>query len=312
MEELKRFLAICIAVIVTANVFAYNFRVDGIYYNINSDETTVSVTYLSTVSYNNENAYQGDVVIPSTVTYNDVTYTVTAIDGYAFRNCYGMTSIIIPSSVTTIGEGAFYYCTGLTEITLTESITSIDSWTFAGCSNLTTVNIPNTVTAIGNYTFSYCSALSSLTIPKNVTTIGAYAFGNTGLTELICLAQTPPTIDPLTFYYVSRIDLTVYVPCGKADIYSNDEYWGVFENIQENCSSLETASQEGIINIYPNPARENIILEANEDVFIYNSLGQIVKQINNPKGETVINVNKLHNGIYYVRIGDKKQKFIKE
>lgn len=312
MKQLKRFLAVFIAVLVSANVFAYNFRVDGIYYNINPDDTTVSVTYLSNISYNNENAYQGDVVIPSTVTYNEVTYTVTAIDEYAFRNCYGMTSISIPTSVTTIGEGAFYFCTGLTEITLPESITSIDSWTFSGCSNLTTVNIPNTVTAIGNYTFSYCSALSSLTIPKNVTTIGAYAFGNTGLTELICLAQTPPTIDPLTFYYVSRIDLTLYVPCGKISSYSNAEYWNQFENIQEICSLLEAVSQKDTINIYPNPTRENIILNANEDVFIYNNLGQIVKQINNPKGKTVINVAELKKGIYYLRTGDKKQKFIKE
>ena len=312
MKQLKRFLAICIAVIMTANVFAYNFRVDGIYYNINPDETTVCVTYLSTISYSNENAYQGDIVIPSTVTHNGITYAVTAIDGYAFRNCYGMTSISIPSSITTIGEGAFYFCTGLTEITLPESITSIDSWTFSGCSHLTTVNIPNTVTSIGNYTFSNCSALSSFTIPENVTSIGAYALGSTGLTEVICLPYTPPTIDPLTFYYVSRVDLIVYVPCNRLSAYSDAEYWNQFENIQENCSSLETASQEDIINIYPNPARENISLEANEDVFIYNSLGQIVKQINNPKGQTMINVAELKNGIYYLKIGDKKQKFIKE
>ena len=41
---------------------------------------------------------------------------VTAILDYAFRNCDGLTSIIIPAGVTSIGHAAFYLCRGLTEI----------------------------------------------------------------------------------------------------------------------------------------------------------------------------------------------------
>ena len=87
---------------------AYNFESGGIYYNINEDGTSVSVTY------NDNNSYSGSVVIPATVTYNSTTYSVTSIGSYAFYGCSGLTSITIPESVTSIGENAFTHCSGLT------------------------------------------------------------------------------------------------------------------------------------------------------------------------------------------------------
>ena len=53
--------------------YAYDFEVEGIYYNINPDGETVSVTYRE----EEESSYSGDVVIPSEVTYDDKTYSVT-------------------------------------------------------------------------------------------------------------------------------------------------------------------------------------------------------------------------------------------
>ncbi len=73
---------------------AYSFSAYNIYYNITSEENrTVEVTYLHYNNSSNSSAYTGDVVIPSTVSYNNTTYTVTGIEEYAFAYCSILTSI---------------------------------------------------------------------------------------------------------------------------------------------------------------------------------------------------------------------------
>ena len=58
----------------------------------------------------------GNLIIPSTISYNGTTYSVTSIGDRAFYECSGLTSVTIPNSVTLIGEGAFLSCIGLTSI----------------------------------------------------------------------------------------------------------------------------------------------------------------------------------------------------
>lgn len=83
---------------------AYDFEVDGIYYNKNGNEATVT--------NQTDKTYSGDVMIPSSVTYNGETLSVTGIGDRAFFNCTGLTSIAIPNSVTNIGNYALKGCSG--------------------------------------------------------------------------------------------------------------------------------------------------------------------------------------------------------
>ena len=131
---------------------AYDCKVDGIYYNLNSSSKTAEVTYKSS----SDRGYSGRVNIPSSVSYDGTSYSVTSIGGSAFSDCYGLTSITIPNSVTIIGSDAFSYCSGLTSVTIPNSVTSIGSYAFNNCSGLTSVTIPNSVTSIGGYAFSGC------------------------------------------------------------------------------------------------------------------------------------------------------------
>ena len=76
---MKKGLAILIAVLLVGlQASAYDFEIDGIYYNvINATSKNVEVT-------SGDKAYSGDLVIPSHVTYEGTEYTVTQIDDKAF------------------------------------------------------------------------------------------------------------------------------------------------------------------------------------------------------------------------------------
>ena len=43
---------------------------------------------------------------------------VTSVGAYAFKDCKGLQSIIIPNSMTRIGEGAFHGCNKLTNLVI--------------------------------------------------------------------------------------------------------------------------------------------------------------------------------------------------
>ena len=61
------------------------------------------------------------------------------IHNFAFRNCYKLTSIVIPDSVTSIGEYAFSYCKMLTSIVIGKNVTVIGEGAFYNCTDLTAV-----------------------------------------------------------------------------------------------------------------------------------------------------------------------------
>ena len=51
-----------------------------------------------------------EVVIPASVTYNDVSFTVTSLGAGCFKFCSSLTSVTIPDSVTSLGNMCFFYC----------------------------------------------------------------------------------------------------------------------------------------------------------------------------------------------------------
>ena len=135
-------------------ILASDTQVDGIWYDFNTNDQTASVTFQGSYWNSYSNEYTGAIVIPSSVTYNSVTYTITSIGEYAFRACDGFTSVTIPNSVTSIGSSAFWGCTGLTSVTIPNSVTSIGRSAFWGCSGLTSVTIEaETPPTLGTHAF---------------------------------------------------------------------------------------------------------------------------------------------------------------
>ncbi len=100
-------ISLLLTLLLPANAVAYDFEVDGMYYNLSSDGASAIVTYRGEYYYQYGNTYTGDVSIPSTVTFNGTSYPVTAIGDYAFFACHDLTNVIIPNSIIQIGECAF-------------------------------------------------------------------------------------------------------------------------------------------------------------------------------------------------------------
>ena len=142
--------------------------IEGIKYRFNEETLTAEVIQ--------KNGYVGDIIIPETIVFNQVSYGVTGIGNEAFSECESLTSIVIPNSVTSIGFAAFYKCFSLTTVVIPDSVTSIGKYAFRDCSSLTSIVIHDGVTRIGRSAFDGCSSLTSIVIPDSVTSIGHEAF----------------------------------------------------------------------------------------------------------------------------------------
>ena len=105
---MKKLIALFItSVLLAMNSTASAFEVkdaDGrtIYFNVTSDSTVE----LAQGMYK----YTGEFIIPDTITYNNVKYTVTSIRSSAMYQCTELLSVTIPSTVTAIGDYAFNDC----------------------------------------------------------------------------------------------------------------------------------------------------------------------------------------------------------
>ena len=238
----------CFMLFATAGVAAnaYDFEVNGIYYNILSKtDRTVEVTKAD------GNDYSGDVVIPAVVNHDGVAYSVTKIGEGAFSLCPALISVSM-SSVDTIDYGAFSHSDNLASVSLPATLTSIKGNPFLSCSALkeivvdedntkyssdggvlydkskgtlicwptaqADIDIPSSVKTIGNEAFEGC-ALMSVRLPASCTSVGANPF-------VACDALEEIVVDENNMNYTSvdgvlydkAIRTLISCPAGKHSI----------------------------------------------------------------------------------------------
>lgn len=190
-------------------------NIDGLYYELNEDESTASVTYQTTTS-SNYSSLSAELIIPSSVSYNGRNYTVTSIADKAFYYCKKIESIKIPSSVIQIGSTTttssnrpFYNCTALKSLWFEDGdepiyfgsvySTSTGTSMFSGCPieeiylgrpiNVSNYNdsypYSSYVSRYGYSPFYNLTKLQKIVIGKNISSLDKYLFYKcTGLTTL--------------------------------------------------------------------------------------------------------------------------------
>lgn len=165
MKRISFFTLLTMLFFCNVATYAYDFEVDGIYYDVISlSDLTASVT-------TGDKEYEGDVVIPSHVTYRSKDFTVTTCN---LSNFLKVNSLTIPKTVTNIvcrpwecgnfkGKVCLSTKTALTTIanaTPTEIVTLMPDYSddiidFSGNYNIKRLNIltstPVTLSSINNF-----------------------------------------------------------------------------------------------------------------------------------------------------------------
>ena len=205
---MKRFFLIIVAIHAATCLWAYDFEVDGLCYNIISISDTVA--YTAEVTHHPTSPYEASsITIPEKVDCDGNTYVIKRIGTSAFEDCYALTSVTIPNSITSIESYAFKNCQSLNSINIPQSVVFIkpDVFSNSGIYNDES-NWEDSVLYIGDcliqakrgLTGYYAikegtrliannafagSGITSITIPNTVTDIGVSAFRSSALTSMI-------------------------------------------------------------------------------------------------------------------------------
>jgi len=169
----------------------------------------------------------GSYTVPSTVTH---------IEGNAFNEAGGLTSVIIPSSVTTIGSWAFSGCVNLASVTFLGNAPLIGSETFFGTASGFTIYWQEGATGFtsptwegypaqqmgsgGNFTYiisdsqviitGYTGPGGAVVIPGSiegfpVVSIGSNAFGNNNTITSVVMPEGIVSINDAAFGYCQAL-----------------------------------------------------------------------------------------------------------
>jgi hypothetical protein len=340
MRNLFVSLGIVLCICTMNKTMAYDFTAiyngKTIYYNITSSTTplTVDVTCENPYNYGENNSYIGDIVIPSTVTDNNKTYTVTGLGGFAFTQCYELTSVVIPNTVLSIKNSVFFQCRKLTSITIPNSVTSMGSDVFSQSALLTIRMTAVTPPSIELNTFDDpsnirlhvpCGAEAAyknathwsdfINITDDVPLHNIYVQSNDNTMGTASIIQTNTCTNDTAIIEARSIRSPfVRWQDGNTDnprtvIVTEDVIFIAEFEIENAIKDIEISS----VAIYPNPAIDyiHVLLSDNEyqAVFtLYDVQGKVLikQEINS---QDAVWVNNLSAGIYIYHITTTKQNY---
>lgn len=130
--NLKRVFYLILLLMVSFAANAERVLIDNLYYNLDHENKTAELTYLSESLEENENYLDSSYhVFPSIIEYSGNQYTVTSIGDNAFYGCRYLWYATLPNTITKIGNYAFAG-TSVQELDIPRSLTSIGEMAFWG------------------------------------------------------------------------------------------------------------------------------------------------------------------------------------
>ena len=202
-------------------------QVDGLYYQLSDDQTATLIRYSTSSKYEIDN-----IVIPVSVSKDEVSYPVVALGQGALRNTTASTIVFAEGSqVKELGMQAFQGAVNVQELELPEGIKVIPT------------------TCIHNASAAAPMTLKKLILPASVDSLCVMAFALPQLDTLIFKGTVPPSIatkvtatwtqNPwqISTTHANNTDTTavVIVPFGTKEAYQHTPWIGdYFTTIQED------------------------------------------------------------------------------
>lgn len=164
---------------------------------------------------------------------------ISAIESFAFSDCFNLKLNKLPNSLTTIGNGAFNNCKKLALTALPAKVDHIGERAFSYCGLLELTELPSRLTTIEAYAFSNCAALNLGKLPDSVKHIGNGAFYTCDKLALTVLPAALETIGEDAFGYCPALNLSSLPASVSA----------IGEKAFRNCRGLKAMDLSGCTNL---------------------------------------------------------------
>ncbi len=234
---------------VTVKEFSSGFEVGGLFYKTAEG---YSMDFVEVTGNPGGGKYSGDVVVPGTVEYDGITYTVKGVGNRAFEGCGDLRKVTISEGIYKIGAYAFFACGNLERVILPSTLENIDGSNpvFEGCSKL---EITTTVPREGqeNYCYLYDKALymhvgrtereilswipekktGTVVIKEGTTKIGYSSIRRTNVDKIVILES------------VKSIDIYTFVSCKTPLVLELN--WKTKEDVDEITTKMSSFSFNG-------------------------------------------------------------------
>ena len=231
---------------VTVKEFSSGFEVGGLFYKTAEG---YSIDFVEVTGNPGGGKYSGDVVVPGTVEYDGITYTVKGVGNRAFEGCDDLRKVTISEGIYKIGAYAFYYSGNLERVILPSTLENIDDSNpvFEACSKL---EIITTAPREGqeNYYYLYDEALYMHMnrmkreilswIPEKKTGTVVIKEGTTKIAEhSICRTNVDKIVIPES---VKSIDVHTFVSCKTPLVLELN--WKTKEDVDEITTNMSDPS----------------------------------------------------------------------
>lgn len=275
------------------------FEVDNICYRV-IDEANLEV---EVVAKEFPITYEGTIIIPDVVEYNEKTYKITTIDEMAFSDCYSLKVIEFGKNITTIEDQAFHYCENLTDLVIPDNVISIGKQSFKHCIRIENIAIGKGLQHFGkdafydifylkNITVSpenehFCDidgvlfnkdvttlyyrpanvGATSYTVPVTVKRIASYSFIYSDLLQSLELPNGLEVIEEGAFAYCKNL-LSIHIPASVEEIgyHFLRDTWVLGEIIVDEQSS-HFSSEDGVL--FDKAKQKLLYHPANRDITNY-------------------------------------------